>query len=73
MSSRNKGTSENIAVARTFARRRPLQLHLGHFRVFGGPRDDTAFGLSILENTINLVFMVDTQSKVYLIGGKGHV
>ena len=53
VSSRNRVTSENIATARTFARRRPLQLHMGHFRVLCGPGDDIGFGLSILENTFN--------------------
>lgn len=63
------GRRKNIAVARILASRRPLQLYMGHFRVFGGRGDAAAYVLSVLENTVNLVFMVDAQSKVYLVFG----
>ena len=40
---------------------------MGHFRVLTGPGGDIGYALSIVEKTMNLVFMLDAETKLYLV------
>ena len=64
-----RGRSKVLAVGRAFRKRKPLELNFGHFGVISAGHGIT-FATAVLENTVNLVFMVDATGKIYLVGSK---
>ena len=61
-----RGRSRGIIAERMRGRRKPLELNFGHFGVFA-EGDVVTYALAVLENTVNLVFMVDTSARMYLL------
>ena len=67
---RNKGTNNPQLRGKRHAalleRRKPLGIHFGQFGVLEDGYD-VSFALSILDNTVSGVFMVDASAKMYLM------
>ena len=64
-----RGRSRGITAQRIRGRRKPLELNFGHFGVLS-ERDVVTYALAVLENTVNLVFMVDSSARMYLLSSK---
>ena len=57
------------ALGYIFGKRKPLQINFGHFRVLG-EGDGIAYVLSLLENTVNGVFMVKPHCQLLLLSAR---
>ena len=64
-----RGQNKGIIAERMRGQRKPLELNFGHFGVFS-EGDVVTFASAVLENTVNLVFMVDSRTGMYLLSSK---
>ena len=55
-----------VALGRMLGNRKPLEVHFGHFYVLSGGLA-VAYARSVLENTVNGVFMVESGSRLSLV------